>query len=430
MDNLTHTLIGLAAGEAATRLRACRDPAAAKRTRLLFWAVSAAANNFPDLDVLLAPLTPGRLGYALQHRGYTHTLVFAPLQALLVIMIALGLERAWRRGRRKAARLKPADWRWALGLAAAGLGLHLGFDALNSYGVHPYWPLDRAWRFGDSLFIVEPSLWVAFGAPLAFAAESRAAKGFFAAVVALAVGLAVFTGYVPWQLALAFAFGSLWFVGLASKLGAAARIAAGWAAAAAIVAGFAAVGGHARADVRALAASQLPESRIADVVLSPFPLNPLCWSVIVVDTDRGWYYARRGIYAPAPRLLGAAECPELPRPGAAGAEAAYDLVPTALPQVPRLLWSEQFQAPVSELLRLRDGYCSVDALLRFTRVPAWKKLADGRVRVGDLRFVGAGGRARGRGFATLELPKRGSDDPCPERVPRWGHPRRDLFVGD
>ncbi len=34
-------------------------------------------------------------------------------------------------------------------MAVVGVLLHLGMDALNSYGVHPYWPLNNRWMYGD-----------------------------------------------------------------------------------------------------------------------------------------------------------------------------------------------------------------------------------------------------------------------------------------
>ena len=34
-----------------------------------------------------------------------------------------------------------------------GTLLHLGMDFLNSYGVHPFWPIQNRWVYGDSVFI-------------------------------------------------------------------------------------------------------------------------------------------------------------------------------------------------------------------------------------------------------------------------------------
>ncbi len=57
-------------------------------------------------------------------------------------------------------------------MAVVGVLLHLGMEALNSYGVHPYWPLEqRLGRTGDSVFIIEPLYWLAT-APLFFLMRS------------------------------------------------------------------------------------------------------------------------------------------------------------------------------------------------------------------------------------------------------------------
>lgn len=34
-------------------------------------------------------------------------------------------------------------------------------DSLNSYGVHPYWPVRNRWFCGDAVYIVEPLYWAA-----------------------------------------------------------------------------------------------------------------------------------------------------------------------------------------------------------------------------------------------------------------------------
>src|SRR5437879_1609176 len=91
MDNLTHSVVGLAVGELIHRSLPQEPDLDAHRMRrnlLLFscWA----ASNFPDLDLVLANLLPAPLGYLLHHRGHTHTLLYAIPQALLLwVMIRL-----------------------------------------------------------------------------------------------------------------------------------------------------------------------------------------------------------------------------------------------------------------------------------------------------------------------------------------------------
>ena len=90
MDNLTHSLVGLALGELTHRLLpSAADPArgevdASVRRRLLLTG-AALASSFPDLDLVLTGLAPAPLGYLLHHRGHTHTLLYALPQALLLL---------------------------------------------------------------------------------------------------------------------------------------------------------------------------------------------------------------------------------------------------------------------------------------------------------------------------------------------------------
>ena len=67
--------------------------------------------------------------------------------------------------------LGPRALRWgttaALVTACVGMVLHISMDGLNVYGVHPFWPFDARWYYGDLIFIVEPVFWIAFGIPLA-----------------------------------------------------------------------------------------------------------------------------------------------------------------------------------------------------------------------------------------------------------------------
>jgi inner membrane protein len=46
---------------------------------------------------------------------------------------------------------------------------HPALDLLNSYGIRPWLPLDEEWVYGDTLFIVDPWLWVLFGGASALA---------------------------------------------------------------------------------------------------------------------------------------------------------------------------------------------------------------------------------------------------------------------
>ena len=78
MDNLTHSLVGLALGELVERaLPAEPDPMRGRTRRRALLATGLIASNFPDLDLVLTPLLAPPLGYLMHHRGHTHTLLWA-----------------------------------------------------------------------------------------------------------------------------------------------------------------------------------------------------------------------------------------------------------------------------------------------------------------------------------------------------------------
>ncbi|HYD53253.1 MAG TPA: metal-dependent hydrolase, partial [Gemmatimonadaceae bacterium] len=186
MDNVTHTLAGLVLAEAAGRLRARRtgvEPS--PRFRTVAAVSSAIAANLPDGDLLYTGVGGDRLAYMLHHRGHTHTIVIAALGAALVWGVA---SLAWRR----RARAAPAgeDARWLAGLLLASTLSHLVLDWTNSYGVHPFWPIDDRWVYGDAVFIVEPWFWVVAIPTLVAASPRRVARVLLSLVLVLGLALA------------------------------------------------------------------------------------------------------------------------------------------------------------------------------------------------------------------------------------------------
>lgn len=143
MDNATHTLCCLALA------RACGS-------RLGPWGTATAviAGNLPDLDIIVQAFG-GRPAYLCHHRGVTHGLLGLALQ----VFVVSALMTAW--GRARDVDVHPGGLRLA---AALGLGSHLLLDSLNTYGVRPWLPFDGTWYYGDVAFIVDPWLWLAFGA--------------------------------------------------------------------------------------------------------------------------------------------------------------------------------------------------------------------------------------------------------------------------
>lgn len=418
MDNITHSIIGLAVAEGAVQLRR-RSGKKAPLTgakprgedwRGLFWTLSLVANNFPDLDFLYAGFSSGKLGYLLQHRGFTHTLALVIPQALLILGIARGYAAL------RNLKWPRADWLWASALVVLGLLLHVSFDYLNSYGVHPFWPWENRWHYGDTLFIVEPWLWVALLPALILCGISSFWRSVNTAIFLLALALCWLTPFVPWQLALAITVFGIGFWAAIRKRLPGFRIAAGLTAAGAIIAGFALSSMHVRAEIEKRRIADESSYRLLDIVLSPLPANPFCWTFITIERgresggDAGLYRMKSGLFALAPSLIPLSACPRLRSASPRQARQDGD----------SLLWESEYRAPIAPLAEARKDYCGIAALLQFARAPFLSRQGKNLV-VGDLRFS-RGGKSN---FSEIEVssPK----DECPNCQTPWEDPRADLF---
>lgn len=175
MENLCHTLVGAACGEAGLK----------GRTR---WGnpVLMIAANLPDLDVLAyATDTPA---VALR-RGMTHGALAQALLPVVFTAIVLILDR-WRPpvGGGQRARAMPL-----LLLSYVGVLSHVGLDWLNNYGIRLLMPFSSQWFYGDAVFIVDPWLWLMFGSGI-FLARRRSWR--WAASMSLVVATAYIFGMI------------------------------------------------------------------------------------------------------------------------------------------------------------------------------------------------------------------------------------------
>ena len=145
MDNLCHTLVGAAFGEAGLK----------QKTRFGNATLMIAA-NLPDVDVLVfATYTPS----VVFRRGWTHGIV---AQLLLPIVLTAAMATLGRSGRTRRDG-PPLSIPWLLGLSYIGVYSHVFLDYLNNYGVRLLAPIDWRWIYGDTLFIVDPWLWMVLG---------------------------------------------------------------------------------------------------------------------------------------------------------------------------------------------------------------------------------------------------------------------------
>ncbi|MCB0360760.1 MAG: metal-dependent hydrolase, partial [Bdellovibrionales bacterium] len=188
MDNITHSLIGIAIAEEAVQYRRHRGENVSKVAQASMWLVSLAANNLPDLDFFYSPITKGPLGYLLHHRGHTHSLA-AILPQVLAMLLPIYFYNRW-----KKLGLGRKDFGYLWLMAGFGIGVHIFLDGLNSYGIHPFWPFQNKWYYDDSVFIVEPWIWVTLIPVLVQLTPWKIPRFFFALIWCVALVLLWITG--------------------------------------------------------------------------------------------------------------------------------------------------------------------------------------------------------------------------------------------
>ena len=344
MENITHSLLGATLAELAL-------PTAATRSqRRVFSVVGIVAANLPDLDLIYTSLSAPPIGYLLHHRGHTHTLIGLAGQAVL-----LGGVCMLPAIRRRLADLRPRLW----ALIAVSLLGHLILDSWNSYGVHPFWPLDNRWLYGDAIFIVEPWFWIFLGGAL-FVNSRRRRTG---RVTSWSAHRRSATALGAMALFVAMMFGL-----------------------------------RATAEARVHGAGRPVQGDVVDVVLSPKPANPFCWSVLSIVRNQvaAEYTLTRATASVTPRWTKINGCG-----GGNRGDVAWDVpVRQSLPR----------------LRSLAKNDCWVRAWLQFGRAP----LLEG-TGISDMRY-GNTGRAN---FSAMVMPPPGTA--CPANLTAWTMPRADLL---
>jgi inner membrane protein len=111
----------------------------------------------PDTDVFA--LFGGSVSGFAHHRGFTHTLVGAPVVAGIVTLGLYGIYRLMaRRGRKPKL---PPRWRLLFFYALLMCLVHIFQDFTNNYGVRPFAPFHPRWYSWDIVPIVDPIMLVA-----------------------------------------------------------------------------------------------------------------------------------------------------------------------------------------------------------------------------------------------------------------------------
>ena len=172
MDNVCHTLVGAAFGEAGLK----------RHTRFGNATLMIAA-NLPDVDVLVFAVDGPSVAF---RRGWTHGTV---AQALLPIALTVAMCAVSRMVPARGA-TNPIRIRSLLLLSYVGVLSHVALDLLNNYGVRLLMPFDRRWFYGDAVFIIDPWLWLALGVGVWLAHRRGAPTAARGALVVAAIYIA------------------------------------------------------------------------------------------------------------------------------------------------------------------------------------------------------------------------------------------------
>ncbi|MEO7966939.1 MAG: metal-dependent hydrolase [Gemmatimonadaceae bacterium] len=400
MDNVTHALAGALLAAATCEFVTRRHGEPSSTFRRAAFAIGVVMAELPDGDLAYsgAVVGMGNLGYLLHHRGHTHTVLFVIVSAVIVWGLALALRRELR---------APAWAQALLTLSIVASASHLLLDYTNSYGVHPWWPIDKRWFYGDAVFIVEPWGWILALPPLLFIARGVVTRALCAILLLVIVMVAWRVDLVGTGMAAVLTTGALLWTGIVRAVPASRRVTTGIVAWLAMEGIFFTTSGIGRRIVR----REVGES-YRDVALSPAPGNPLCLSAVVVTEERGIYRTASAAIAPLPALRSATACR-----GANGEMQERSDDPGQ--DTPAIHWGASWSAPIGKLRALASSSCEVAAALRFMRVPGWQRKADGSIVLYDQRF-GSGTN----GFAHI-VAHPGA--PCPHPIPDWEWPRSDLL---
>ena len=161
MDNLTHSLVGLAVAKAGL-----------ERASPLATTVCVVAANAADAD-LLSGLFGGRWTALHYHRGITHSITGTVVLGVLIPTIFYLFGRAvsiWRQ------QLSPMRYSGLLLASLIAAATHPALDWTNNYGVRFLLPWNARWFYGDMLFIVDPYIWLMLGGAVFLLTSNRRLK--------------------------------------------------------------------------------------------------------------------------------------------------------------------------------------------------------------------------------------------------------------
>lgn len=303
----------------------------------------------------------------MHHRGFTHTLI----AAIPIGLIAAGLGA-------KLGSLKDRPGLRLYSLGVVSVLLHIAADFLNNYGVHPFSPFMNRWFYGDAIFIIEP-LFLFVLLPFAFfSAQAKLAKGLILFLELGLLGLVLGVVVTPWRVS----------VGICIWAGAWALVQRKFKSSVLALVGivttvFVFRGGSEIARRKFNSEVQTIDQHTSQIqlVTSPAPSNPFCWSIQSLYRDKGQnYVVRSAVMSLIPTLFSAENCYSKINIFKSPA-----LQPIQNKNQASLYWIGEFRRPWREFETLKNRDCYFREFLKFARIPIWYQTSDTWVAE-DLRY--------------------------------------------
>ena len=169
MDPVAHTLVGAVLAETGL-----------KRVSRYATATLLIGVNLSDIDGIAKFW--GQDASLYFRRGWSHGIL-----ALVVLPLLLaGLIWLWHRWRSRTTddrqAFRPG---WIVSLAFLAVCTHPVLDWMNTYGIRLLMPFDERWFYGDTLFIIDPWIWLVLAAGVLLARQINTTELAFWFVVAV-----------------------------------------------------------------------------------------------------------------------------------------------------------------------------------------------------------------------------------------------------
>ncbi len=399
MDNITHTAIGALFTEVVYH-SIKKKPKDSLKFRRNLHILSAFSSNFPDFDLLLQLVDSSWLGYIINHRGYTHTILGAFIEFLFIFLLFKFIFK-------KSLPVKALSP--IILVILFGVFSHICLDFMNSYGVHPFWPINNEWFYGDLLYITEPFLLIIISTSLFHIIKTGYFKYFFLGFSLFLPSIFTFISLSSWiNTFFVFLFSIVLFFYLKNKTPL--RVCKeGLIFFLLVICIFALQSTYTKTNLKFFLSKVATGYKLLDIKTSPFPSNFMCWHFLGTFINKSEYRVYSGVYSPSKFFL--KSCPSLKNNN--GVPPNLKLEDTN-----HIKYHGLYTQPTQILKNTYSLNCKTIAWFTFARVPFFFEKT-----LHDLRYS----TKSKKGLAHLNL---NTEQDCPIIPSSWTPPRKDILFSN